>query len=354
MTARLREFANLGLMLVVAGMLAWLSGRADSDHLRLILVAAIVALAAFLLWNYRESLWRPPVIVALSSVALVAVFLTSPDANGPIFEEFMALAIGAAFVWLLVWLLVRVVFPKTTAKHAALPILLLCCALSFALLACSLGAWLKAVDINALPNHAIATTGTEIAALWKQPWGTRYNGIFAAGRIGDPAKRQTTEGGDYLAYYNGHRAVGFSSDFATHLPSSYVMRMADGAEIRVQGVARRIQASNWPDCGPYAFQHCLREGDPVVIWADPGELRAIDRGETHSALNATRVIAYGSFEAFRSGYLARAVATAHVFGWIALACLPLSLLPAFLGWRRYRWLRTHGSDAPSRITITWT
>jgi len=340
-------------VLVVIGLLAWLNGRADSDGLRLILASVIVVTGIGLALLHRRHLWRVPIIAVLSSVALVVVFLTSPDANIPIFEEFMYLAIGAAFVWLLVWVLVRMVFPRTTAKYQALPMLILACVFSFALLASSLGAWLKAVDINALPNNAIATTGTEIAALWEQPWGTRYAGIFAVGQIGDPAKRQTIEGGDYLAYYNGHRPVGFSSDFATHLPSSYVMRMADGAEIRVQGIARRIQASNWPNCGPHAFQHCLREGDPVVIWADPGELRPIDSSETRSALNATRVIAYGSFEAFRSGYLARAVATARIFGWIALAFAPLSLAPAFFGWRRWRWLRTHGSDAPSRITITW-
>lgn len=299
-----------------------------------------------------ESLWRPPVIVVLSSVALVVVFLTSPDANVPVFEEFMGLATGAALVWLLVWLLVRVVIPRTTAKYQALPILLLSCAFSVALVLSSLGAWLKAVDINALPNIAVATTGAQIATLWKQNWGTRYNGIFAVGRIGNPARRQETEGGDYLAYYNAPRPMGFTSDFASWLPSSYAMQMADGAEIRVQGVARGRQATNWPDCGPHAFQRCLREGDPVVIWADPGELRALTSGDPGNALNATRLIAYGSLEDFRKGYLARAVATARIFGWIALAFVPLSLGPAILGWRRWRWLRAHGSDEPSPITIT--
>lgn len=341
-------------VLVVIGLLAWLNGRADSDGLRLIVASVIVVTGIGLALLHRRHLWRVPIIAVLSSVALVVVFLTSPDANIPIFEEFMFSAIGAAFVWLLVWVLVRMVFPRTTAKYQALPTLILACVFSFALLASSLGAWLKAADINALPKNAIATTGAAIAALWEQPWGTRYNGIFAVGRIGDPAKRQSTGGRDYLAYYNAPRSIGFTRDSATHLPVSYVMQMADGAEIWVQGIAGRKQASNWPDCGPYLYQHCLREGDPVVIWADPGELRTETRGQTSSALNNTRVIAYGSLDAFRTGYLARAVATARVFGWIALAFVPLSLLPAFLGWRRYRWLRTHGSDEPARITISWT
>ena len=233
MTTKTREFTNLGILLLIIGMLAWLNGRADSDHLRLILAAAILALAAFLLWDYRESLWRPPTVVMLASVALVVIFLTSPGANVPIFEEFMALAIGAAFVWLMVWLLVRVVFPRTMARYQALPIFLLSCAFSFALLVCSLGAWLKAVDLNTLPKNAVATTGAEIASLWELNWGRRYNGIFAVGRIGEPEKRNPTEGGDYLAYYNTPRPLGFSADFARLLPSSYVMRLADGAEIWV-------------------------------------------------------------------------------------------------------------------------
>lgn len=352
MTTGMREFANLGIMLLVGGMLVWLNDRADSDHLRLIFAGAVAALAAVLAWDYRDSLWRPPVIAALCSVALVAVFLTSPDAHIPIFEEFMALAVAGGFVWLLVWALVRMVFPRTTAKYQALPVLLLSGTLSVALVACSLSAWLKAVDLNALPKNAVATTGEDIATLWRQPWGARYNGIFAVGRIGDPDRRQQTGVGDYLAYYNAPRPAGFAGDFASRLPSSYGMRMADGAVVWVQGVASARQTSNWPDCGPHAFQHCLRDGDPVVIWADPGELRAFGSGEQGSALNATRVIAYGSLEEFRTGYLARAVATARVFGWIALAFVPISFLPAILGWWRWRWLRAHGSDEPSRITIT--
>lgn len=352
MNAKMRELANLGILLLVFGMLAWLNGRAGSDHLRLILAATIVASAGFLLWDYRESPWRPPVIVALSAVALVVVFLTSPDANFPVFEQFMALAIGAAFVWLLVWLLVRIVFPRTTARYQALPLLLLSCAFSFALLVCSLGAWLKAVDLNILPKNPVATTSAEIAALWEQPWGTRYNGIFAVGRIGDPEKRSDTEGGDYLAYYNAPRPLVSPGNSPTRLPSIYAMRMEDGAEIWVHGIASRTQTTSWPDCGPYAFQRCLRQGDPVVIWADPGQSRSLGSGERNSALNATRVIAYGSLDEFLAGYVARAVATARTFGWIALAFAPLSFIPAFLGWRRYRWLREHGSDEPSSITAT--
>ena len=132
------------------------------------------------------------------------------------------------------------------------------------------------------------------------------------------------------------------------------MRMADGAIVEVQGVAQARRTTGWPECGPYVRQRCLRQGDPVVIWADPGALRAFSGSETRSALNATRVIAYGSLEDFRDGYLARAVATARIFGWIALAFLPPALVPALFGYRKYRWLLAHGSDEPSRITVTRT
>ena len=351
-TRKLRDLAALGILLLISGTLAWLNGRADSDSLRLAFAVAILALAGLLLVKSRESLWRPPAIVAFSGVALVLVFLTSPSVNVPVFEAFMAPAIGAAFVWLLAWLLVRCAFPRARARYQARPLLLLSCALSFALLVLSLGAWLKAVDLHALPQSAVVTTGAELAALSELTWGNRYNGIFAVGRIGEPAKRHAKEGGDYLAYYNAARPLGFSADFARLLPSSYRMRLADGAEIWVAGVDGRRQTADWPTCGPYPFQHCLRQGDPIVIWADPGILRAFGSGEKSHALNETRVIAYGSLEQFRAGYLARTVATARLFGWIALAFVPLSLLPAILGWRRWRWLRLHGSDEPSPITIT--
>src|SRR5690606_11279124 len=112
----------------------------------------------------------------------------------------------------LTWFLVRLVFPRTDAKYQALPILILSCALSLGLLLSSAGAWLKAVDLNALPHNPVAETGAEIAALWEQPWGSRYRGIFAAGIIGDPEKREAGgSGGDYLAYFDGPRLGALSS-----------------------------------------------------------------------------------------------------------------------------------------------
>lgn len=343
MRAKAGKIAGLGLLLLVFGALAWLNGRADSAHLRLILAGVVVVLAGALLWQRRKSLWWPPLIVAGALAALVLVYLTAPDVNLAIFEQFMALAIGAVFVWLLVWILARCVLPRTDAKYQALPILILSCALSIGLLASSAGTWLKAVDLNALPGNPVAETGAELAALWEQPWGTRHRGIFAAGVIGDPEKRRDG-GGDFLAYFNAGRFGALASRSPTRFPLSFELRMADGAVVWVRGIAQAARTSGWPRCGPYFDQRCVREGDPVVIWADPGERRAVGGGGRGHALTDTRVIAYGSLEDFRQGYLARAVATARVFGWIGFAFIPLSLVPAILGYRRARWLRRNGSD----------
>ena len=341
--AKAGNIAGLGVLLLIFGALAWLNGRADSAHLRLILAGLVVVLAGALLRQRRKSLWWPPLIVAGALVALVVVYLTAPDVNLAIFEQFMSLAIGAAFVWLLVWILARCVLPRTDAKYQALPILILSCALSIGLLASSAGAWLKAVDLNALPGNPVAETGAELAALREQPWGTRHRGIFAAGLIGDPDRRREG-GGDVLAYFNGGRFGALESRSPTWFPLSFDLRMADGVVVRVRGIAQTDRTSGWPRCGPHFGQRCLREGDPVVIWADPGELRALGGGTRGNALIDTRVIAYGTLEDFRKGYLARAVATARVFGWIAFAFIPLSLVPAILGFRRARWLRRYGSD----------
>lgn len=334
----------------VFGMLAFLNGRADSNHLRWIAAGLVIALAAALTWQSLASLWRPPVIAIGTAAALVMVLLTSPDLNTQVFEAFMAYAGAGAFVWTIAWFFIRIVVLRVDARHQALPVLLLSGAISFALLVVSAGAWLTAVDLNVMRKNPVVTTGAELKAAWETPWGKRYRGIFAVGVVGDPAKRDDTPGAsaDLIAYY-GVPTHGIRSSAApTWLPLSYDLRLADGAVARVQGVSKIIKTANWPDCSARLWQHCLRQGDPVVIWADPGELVAMGTGVGSGALNATRVIAYGSLEDFKAGYLARAVFTARIFGWIAFAFIPLSLIPLGVGILRFRWLRRHGSDrAPS-------
>lgn len=330
----------------VFGMLAFLNGRADSNHLRWIASGLVIALAAALIWQSPTSLWRTPVIAIGAAAALVMVLLTSPDLNIQVFEAFMTYALAGAIGWTIAWLFIRIAVVRANAKHQALPVLLLSGAISFALLVVSAGAWLTAVDLNVMGKNPVVTTGAELKAAWETPWGQRHSGIFAVGVVGDPAMRDDTPGAsaDPIAYYGARTHSIRTSTAPTWLPLSYDLRLADGEVASVQGVSEIIKTANWPECGDRLWQRCLRQGDPVVIWADPGELVAMGTGVRSGALNATRVIAYGSLDDFMSGYLARAVFTARIFGWIALAFIPLSLIPLGVGILRFRWLRRHGSD----------
>ncbi len=341
-----RTVLDVLTLAAVAGMLAFLNGRADANHLRWIAAGLVVALAAALIWQSLASYWCPPVIALGAAAALVMVLLTAPDLNGQVFEAFMAYAIAGAILWTIAWFFIRIVVLRADAKYQALPVLLLSGAISFALLVVNVGAWLTAVDLNVIRKNLVVTTGAELKTAWEMPWGKRYRGIFAVGVVGDPAQRDVAPGSssDLVAYY-GPRTHGIRSSVApTWLPLSYDLRLADGAVARVQGVSEIIKTDNWPDCGARLWQRCLRQGDPVVVWADPGELVAMGTGEKSATLNVTRLIAYGSLQDFKAGYMARTVFTARIFGWIAFAFIPLSLIPLGVGILRFRWLRRHGSD----------
>lgn len=347
------RYPGLIALLVTVGVLAWLNNRPEADLIRWGIGGVIVLFAAGLLWLCGRDIWKPIAVVTGTIVLLSALFLTSPLAHRPIFEEF----VGRIFAWLFIavvsWLFVRILLPKTQAKYQTTGIVMLAAMLSFALLCLSLLWWLKAVDLYTLPKNPVAATSPQIRELWEQPWGKRYRGIFVIGTIGDPKKRSEDPSGrfDSLAYYATPSSTGKSS--STFFPSSYKLRLTDGTIITVQGIDRVQQTYNWPEGGPATWQHCLRHGDPVVIWADPGQLVSASNGQKTPTLTHTRAIAYGTPEEFASGYLTRAVATARVFGWIGLGLVPFSILPLILGLRRRKWLLEHGSDeAPPGGGIT--
>lgn len=352
MSARGSGWLETLIVIATFGVLAFFDQRADVDGWRLAAAAIIAGIMALIIGRHRASLWWPPVLVALGSAGMTVLAMTSPRIEASVLLSFLAQASGVAMAGMLAWLLVRVLLPRTHARHQAGPVLLLGGVVSAALLACCTGLWLAAVDLHALPRVEVTTRGSDIEAAWRRPWGTRHNGVLAAGRLGNADERDAREAHQraYLAYVGGRG----SGNHPTHLPSSYALRMDDGAVVSVQGVASVTQAIDWPACGPYHRQHCLREGDPVVVWAEPGELRAIGGAATRSAMTATRVIVFGGLEEFRNGYMDRAVATARVVGWSALALVPFSLLPCWLAWRRARWLRWHGRDERTARSITWT
>lgn len=343
-------------VLVPFGLIVWLNDRAGVDTFRLGFAGVIVFIAAIYLWQTWQRLWAPLFVVLLAGVGLALVFLTSPDASIRWFEEFAAKALAWYFHAALAWLYMRLALPKALAKYQATGILILGGILSTVLLVIAATWWLSAVDLYALPKNPVVTTGTELKTQWEAGYGNRPRGVFAVGTIGDAAKRSEspTTHSDFLAYYSRGEPGGlFSSRPENFLPIQYNLTLSDGTIVGVQGIHTVRDAANWPEGGPHLWQQCLRPGDPVVIWADPGETTSVSSGQSSGALNFPRVIAYGTLDDFYGGYLARTVKTARVFGWIGFALIPLSLIPAVLGLMRWNWLRHHGSDAaPPRGTKT--
>lgn len=323
---------EVGVLATLAGIgvLVALGDQAESVYVRWGLGGLVCLLAILWLWRTRQGVWRPIGVVLLAAAAMLTLVLAAPGGHVPTVETFAAPLAGWLLLGTLAWLLLRAVAPRLTRRRQALPVLSLALVLSIAMLACNLGMWLRAVDIVALLRNPVVTTLAEFDRQRERPWGERPNGIFAVGTVGGPTA-------SFVAYYN------LAGDAPTWLPSAYTLRLSDGGEVRGDGVTEVRRLAGWPDCGPHLWQRCLRAGDPVVIWADPGRLVSAD--ERSGALHATRLIAYGTLDAFRDGPLARTVATARPFGWLGLALALVSLLPAIFGLRAGLQLRRTATAA---------
>jgi hypothetical protein len=336
-----RELIVAILFLLVLAALVWLNGRADSEHFRWMLAASVVLIAAVASWRWRSMMWAPPLVCGVALLVLFATFLTSPAAIATVFEPFAGKVLTWYAIAVLAWFYARALLPRAREPSQGNGILALGGILATALVVTSMVCWLEAVDVNALRKNPVVTTSAGIKEQRDKPWGSRRLGIFAVGRIaaGNTAGRQSSGADSYVAYFNAARGIGGSGNAPVWLPLSYSIRMADGETVAVQGVNSVRQTNNWPECGPRLWQRCLRVGDPVIIWAEPGETTAIGSGRMSRALTGSRMIAYGTMEDFRDGYLARALATARIFGWLALALIPLSLVPALMGFLHFRRIR---------------
>jgi hypothetical protein len=120
--------------------------------------------------------------------------------------------------------------------------------------------------------------------------------------------------------------------------------LEDGAKCVVQGINSVQQTFNWQEGGPHLWMRCLRHGDPVVVWGDPGQSVSMTDGALSWGLNMTRVIAFGSPESFMEDFVLSGVRTARMFGWIGFFCLFLSFLPLYVGFLYYRRLKLFGTD----------
>lgn len=340
-----------GLVLAAgAGALFLLVSPYVADAVRWWTVGLLVPLAAILILKNRHSTWRPVWVVMGLLFVLAAILLSSPSTDPLAFEVFFPRAVAFHLVGTLAWLVVKVVLPRTRGKQQATRVAGLLVILSLVLLVIAAGARLEAVDRYALQNAPVLRTGAEIAEQLSGSRGARYLGVFAVGRIGDPAKRgeeEEAEAEGYFAYYS-ERGPGsvLSGSSMAYFPPTLTLTMADGATVEVQGIASSRFAHGWPEGGPLPSQRALRHGDSVVVWADPGELASAGDGVRAIGLVATRLIAGGDFAEFQDGFLDAHIETSRFCGWIALALLPLAAIPLGFGVKQLLRHRSSPSSIP--------
>ncbi len=251
-------------------------------------------------------------LLALPVVGVVAAVVSSVPLHPLYFEPlvFKSLLLYAAF-------LVAVGLAPRLARSLPRPAALASGAvLSLLPLFTSLLLWLSAVEVHAWSRLPLATTQGELKALWEKPWGQRSLGVLVQGEVqGQPSP---------VTHYDISRGGG--SWFPTYL----TLRLQDGHNVQVGGLGGVRQAIHWPALPQRAYSRGLQHGDPVVAWGDPAAFKALGTGAPSYGVGATRGLAYGSLEQFRSGFLQPASRASKIFGWLGLGALPFSLLPFVL------------------------
>jgi hypothetical protein len=305
--------------------LFYLTSPFATDAARWWIASGIVFVGLIFLWLCRDRVWKPLFIATGVVVVLVGVLLTSTSVSLLSFEN--SLGNGLAFYLLccLAWLVIQVVIPRTRGKQQAVQASGMTVIISLIMFIVAVVWWREAVTGYALPGSPAVTTAAELAQISATPRGDLPPGVFVAGVIGDPALRSEGEAteADTLAHHTG-RVPGAAGRNVNLLPPQFELRLKDGTVLTIGGITSPRQAYNWPEGGPARRQHLLRQGDPVVIWADPG---------TGPSLGITRVIAYGSLDTFRGDFLSDLLKTSRVISWIAILCMLVSVIPLSFGLR---------------------
>ena len=316
--------------------LFYLTSPYATDTARWWIAGGIVLVGLVFLWLSRHRVWKPLMIATGIIIVLVAVFLTSSSVNLLSFEKSLDNSLSFYFLSCLAWLVIQVVIPRTRGKQQAVQAAGLTVVISIIMFIVAAIWWLEATDGRVLPDSPVATTGADIERLLAQPPGSHRLGILAVGSIGGSAPQTglAEKDQEYVAYFTKRvSGAGIRPDSHPYLPPQYELRMADGVVVNVPGITSARQSFNWPENGTNHAQHSLCQGDPVVVWAGPGEMITGPDGKKTPALIDTRVIAYGSFESFRDDFLSDLVKTSRVFGRIAFACMLLSVIPLGFGFR---------------------
>ncbi|MDZ7886117.1 MAG: hypothetical protein U5N53_25895 [Mycobacterium sp.] len=312
----------------------------------------MVAIAtAVLLHRWRRSWWRSSVVIGVAAVALAAGFLVTGDSVPYLFERAAATFGGTVIASVFTVLVVIKVLPRLELRTAGSAAALLCACLAVMFAAVGLMLWRIADDGLQLAEVPIVGSAEEVLAWRHAEPHQRIYGVLLDGRLEREAHGEAREVETIrtlLARIDcGRSWSGLSSLAETWLPSGFVVKLADGSRAWVQGISSVRQAWNWPR-GEGRINECaLYSDDPVVVWGDPGSMRALGSDEELPAVNAVRVLAYGDAAAFREGFIPAAQRTGRASLALGILNAALALWLSVIGWRTYRRLARDGGGGPS-------
>ncbi|WP_108661101.1 hypothetical protein [Acuticoccus kandeliae] len=298
--------------------------------------ALVLIAGALILW--RRSLWRASLGVAVAAGAMLAA-LNLAGLMPPLMLEPIAVRLfNIGLVCLMTAVVLRYVYPRLLTRPKRPAVAIIAAVLAIAHLSVAVALWRVADDFVQLPNVPRVTSEAEILALRDGQYITRLFGVLTEARVGAP----DASAGDEVARIACGRP--FSSAPQTVLPTILTLTLAgDGAAIDARGITTRREALDWPD-GARVNACAISTGDPVVVWSDVGATRS---GDTVSGtLIETRLLAYGTLDAFLSGAARKMAEAGMLFTILAGLAALLAIIPIAAGIARWRRIGILDSQEP--------
>lgn len=260
---------------------------------------ATVVVAGVLFYRWRDSVLKACGVIVGASGALAVSFLLTGPSLTYIFEQAAARFMGTVIVGVISAAGVAHVLPRLNGGPARRNGLVLCMIVAAMYSAVGLSLWRVADDGLELAGLPVAQTRDDVLA-WRAQPSRRIFGILFAARLGDlPADSSpsaSTAPTMFLTCRDGFR-LGSSAE--PYFPSLFTVTLTDDSTALVQGITSVRQAEGWPRTGRRMDECGLSDGDPVVIWGDPGATREFGSDRPNPAINSVRIIAYGDVAEFR-------------------------------------------------------
>lgn len=297
---------------------------------------ATVIVAGVLCYRWRDRVLKVGGVIVAASGALAVTFLVTGPSTTYIFEQAAARFGGTIIVGVISAAGVARILPRLHSRRARRNGLLLCMIVAVMYSAVGLSLWRTADDGLELASLPVAKTRDDVLALRGQPT-VRVFGMLVEARLGDlsghssPATRSAP-----TMFLMCRDAIRLGSSIDAFFPSLFTVTLADDSTALVQGITSVRQAEGWPRTGRRMDECGLADGDPVVIWGDPGATRGVGSDRRNPAVNSVRLIAYGDVAEFRRTVGAAAKRTGRAT--VALAVLNggLAIAAAVRGLAIYR------------------